>query len=231
MPIPKDKILIIIPALNEATRISPVITRLLESGYPKVLVVDDGSTDNTVEVAEMAGATVISHVINRGPGAATQTGFMYARRNNFSALITIDADGQHDVEDVENLVEALEDNDVDIVFGSRFLSQNDIPKSRIVFNKIANIFTFLFCGKWVTDSQSGIKALNKKAFYRLDIHTDGYEFCSEMVIRAHNLDLKSTEIPVKVYYTAQSQAKGQNFFVGVVTAVNLLHNFIFRDNR
>lgn len=225
----KNDILVLIPAFNEGERIAKVITDLVKCGYANVLVVNDGSSDNTAEISKYSGAKVINHLINRGPGAATQTGFVYGRKNNFKAVVTIDADGQHEIDDIDKLVKRLSQNDVDIVFGSRFLSENEIPKSRIVFNKIANVFTFLFCGKWVTDTQSGIKILNRKALFRLDINTDGFEFCSEMVIRSHNLGLKSVEIPVSVYYTEQSQAKGQNFFVGVITAVNLLHNFIFRQ--
>jgi glycosyltransferase involved in cell wall biosynthesis len=228
--IDKSQVLILIPAFNEENTITKVIGELQSFGYHQIVVVDDGSADNSGRRAREAGAKVLRHCVNRGSGAATKTGFFYALNQKTPITITIDADDQHDASDIDSLVEAIENQGADLAVGSRFLvSTNKIPVSRRIFNRVANSLTYLFCGKYSTDSQSGIKALNYKALSVIKINLDGFGFCSEIIISAFKNKLKVVEVPVKVIYTKASIEKGQGMFTGIKTALHLFQNFLLKD--
>jgi glycosyltransferase involved in cell wall biosynthesis len=223
----KEDALIIIPAYNEAGHIGALLEDLQRHGFTKLLVVDDGSADQTAALAEAGGAIVASHVINRGPGAATATGMHFARTYACKVAITIDADLQHDPEDIMILINAYNESGADLIIGSRFLSKdNNIPKIRIFYNGIANMLTRVFARYWVTDTQSGFKLFSKKALYRLDIKLDGYEFCSELVIKAHAEELSIQEVPIRVYYTESSMKKGQGVINGWRTFIGLVSGML-----
>ena len=223
-----EEILVLIPAYNEERMIATVIKKLRNEGLPWIVVINDGSTDSTKQLALEAGAKVISHPINRGSGAATKTGFQYALKIKAKVVVTIDADDQHDPSDIKGLVACMEENDADVVIGSRFLKKNKVPLSRRFFNRVANSFTFLFSWNYITDSQSGIKAINRKGLQTIHIEQDGFGFCSEIVIQAFKHKLKLVETPVGVVYTKESIEKGQSAFVGVRTALNLLQSYLLR---
>ena len=206
---------IIIPAKDEADRIGKVILGAQECGFPHVVVVDDGSKDNTAEIVQRCGATLVKHRINLGPGAATQTGIKYAIQQGAINIVTIDADQQHFPEDIKALVEKLEEDKLDIVLGSRFLTYNTIPYSRIFYNKIANVVSSMATGIRVTDSQSGMKAFTAEFAKKSELHYNGFEFCVEMLryVKIHNA--KYAEVPIRVMYSKETMGKGQNFFVGL----------------
>ncbi len=223
--IEKSDILIIIPAYNEGTVIATVIRDLKEKGFSHVLVVDDGSKDNTPIIAKRE-ANVISHLINRGAGAAAQTGIAYARKYGYNYLIQIDGDGQHYSEDAENLIMEMSKGMADIVIGSRFLeSSQSIPQRRIFYNKVSNIFTNWFCIGNFTDSQSGFRILNRRAIEQLNLTLDGFGYCSEMIFIAEKCGLNIAEVPIRVRYTPYSLSKGQSFNNGIDTALHLLYKF------
>jgi len=224
-----DKTLIVIPAYNEAVHIESLIKKIRQQGFNQVLIVDDASEDHTAAIARANGARVIRHIINRGPGAATQSGIEYARMHNYSRMLTIDADNQHDPEDIRVLLERLDRGDVDLVIGNRFMrGDNFIPRSRVIYNGIANLITFLFSRHWISDTQSGMKALNRKAIENTQLSTDGFEFCSEWVIKAGLMHLRIAEVPIKVYYTEESRKKGQGFLTGIRTLSSLFHQLLLR---
>ncbi len=223
------KTVIIIPAYNEEEYVADVIIACQNAGYDDVVVVNDGSIDDTLNAALNAGASVISHMINRGVGAATQTGLEAAKMTGADVAVTMDADGQHQASDIENLVKSLIDQKADIVIGSRFLKKdNPIPFVRIFFNNIANIITFLLSGIFVTDSQSGMKAFSKPALDKIMITSNGYEFCSEIIREARYFDFKVKEAPISVIYSDYSMSKGQNFASGLTTVFKLMLKTLMR---
>lgn len=222
-------VLVVIPAYNEAATIGDVVTSLRSAGMARVLVVNDGSTDTTADVAAQAGAAVIHHAINRGPGAATQTGLQYALLSGAKCVVTIDADMQHDVDDMAALIGSVSGNRADLAIGNRFMKgTNFIPRTRVVFNALANLVTYIFCSHWVSDTQSGYKAFSRKAIELLDIRMDGFAFCSEMIIKAQRANLRVEEIPISVHYSKETIRKGQGFRTGVRTLAHLVQGYIFK---
>lgn len=214
-------IVTVIPALNEASRISAVI------GASKpfsdlVLVVDDGSTDRTADVAQTEGARVLRHLENCGAGAATMTGIEAARVLGATIVITLDADGQHDPADIPLLLKPVLEGKADIVFANRFGQRNRIPVIRRFANAVGNFITFLTAGKWVRDSQCGFKVFGPKALAQVDLKMSGYEFCSEIVREAAQHRWRTAQIPTKVLYSEYTMAKGQSFANGIKTALKIL---------
>lgn len=216
------KTLAVIPALNEERTIAGVV-RESAKHVDSVIVVDDGSKDQTAGCARSAGAIVLSHAITCGAGASTMTGILAARKIGAEIVVTIDADGQHDPNDIPRLLKPILDGKADIVIGTRFVGPKlSIPLLRRIFNSLGNIFTFIVTGKYVSDSQSGFKALGPATVAKIDLHLSGFEFCSEIIreVVQHNWRVK--EIPIKVIYSDYTMAKGQSFSRGVITACKML---------
>lgn len=229
----KTRVVIVIPAYNEGGRIGQVVHAVRKQGYPQIVVVNDGSSDETGREAREAGATVLDHAINRGAGAATQTGFSYVLSQlDFDAVVTMDGDNQHEPADLDHMIEEHFAQAADLTIGNRFLQTgNDIPGKRVVFNRVANIVTSMFSWKSVSDSQSGFKVLSREALRKIHIELDGYEFCSEIIIKAHKSDIRIIDVPIAVYYTPESQQKGQSLINGIRTFSNLLQSVIFKSRQ
>jgi len=224
----KTDILILLPAYNEADVIANVIIDIQKEGYTNICLIDDGSTDNTNEIARKYNVKILSHPINRGAGAATQTGINYAKNEDFQHAILMDSDGQHVPKDIETLYTKMKETDADLIIGNRFLiSENDVPLHRITYNQIANIFTNCFCKKKYADTQSGFRLLNRKAIEMLNLKTRGFGFCSEMIIESEKLKLRIEETPIRVLYTKYSLSKGQNLREGAKTARSILWRVFF----
>lgn len=217
-----QKIFIILPAYNEAGRIASVLQSLQNEGFSNLVVIDDGSTDQTAQIARENGALVLTHAINCGPGAATQTGLSFALEAGADILVTYDADGQHAASDVKTVIAPILQKTYDACLGSRFLQKNKIPLLRRFFNWLGNLITFLIAWIWVSDSQSGFKAFSREAAQKIEITMNGYEFCSEIIRKISEQKLKFCEVPVTVFYTHESLAKGQSFANGVKTAAKLI---------
>ena len=228
MPINKPNILIILPAYNEAEVIGTVISDIQKEGYTYICLIDDGSSDNTSEIAQKYGIKILKHPINRGAGAAIQTGISHANHEAFQYAILMDSDGQHLAKDIDNLYKKMLETEADIIIGNRFsTSENSVPKHRIVYNQIANIFTNIFCKNNYSDTQSGFRLLNRKAIEKLNLKSRGFGFCSEMIIESEKLNLRIEETPIRVLYTEYSMNKGQNLREGVRTARSILWRVFF----
>ncbi len=211
-----SSIFVVIPAKNEDKYINSLIDQIKNLGFQKIVLVNDSSTDDTKKIAEeFLDVVVLDHVINLGPGAATQTGIAYAASQNAEIILTIDADLQHNPEDLFRLAQHLENESCDLVIGSRFLRSNNIPPSRIFYNKIANIVSFFLTGKHLSDSQSGLKAISGKMAKSMNLNYDGFEFCMEIIKHAKHSKAKISEIAVDVRYTPETTAKGQNLRSGL----------------
>ncbi len=217
----------VIPAYNEASRIAGVVKSVLQY-VDAVLVVDDGSTDETGEAARAAGACVVRHMHNSGAGAATMTGIEAARRMGADRVITLDADEQHDPHDIPLLLAPLAEGRADVVFANRFRAaaggkhRNRIPLIRRIFNGIGNIVSFLATGIWVSDSQCGFKAFGPRAVREINLRMSGFEFCTEIVRESVQHKWRIAEVPIKVLYSEYTLAKGQSFANGVRTAFKIL---------
>lgn len=215
------KTVAVIPAYNESKRIQGVITAV-QPYIQDIIVVDDGSTDDTATVATAAGARVIQHGMNCGAGAATMTGIEVARALHANVVVTLDADGQHNPADIPAMLEPLRKGGVDAVFANRFGRRNHIPVIRRIFNSIGNFVTFCVTGRWVPDSQCGFKAFGQTAIDQIDLRMGGFEFCTEVVREAVQHRWRIVHIPTKVLYSEYTLAKGQSFANGVKTALKIL---------
>lgn len=221
-----ESIYAVLPALNESTRIEPVLVSLQMQGIKNIIVVNDGSIDNTKDVVnKYRGIVVLDHIINLGPGAATLTGIKFAIKSGAKYVVTLDADSQHNPENICSLVDHLVENELDLVIGSRFLQHNDIPIVRLIYNFFGNLISFLITGVYLSDSQSGMKAMSYKFADDLDISFDGFEFCIEIIKQARIHDAKIGEIPIDVKYTADTMSKGQNFQTGLGMLLKLFNPF------
>lgn len=215
-------ILVIIPVYNEGARVLRVVEDVKRAGFNRILIVDDGSTDNTKETLAHSEVHYVRHFINRGQGAAVQTGFDIAVEEKVEFVIVIDGDGQFNPANITRVAMPLIKNEADLVIGSRFKQHNKIPVLRRLYNWIASLLTYLLSGIYIGDSQSGFRGLNKHALESIYLRSSGYEFCTEMIREASDTHLRICEVPVDVYYTEDSLKKGQSFATGVKTAGKLL---------
>ncbi|MBX2875834.1 MAG: glycosyltransferase family 2 protein [Saprospiraceae bacterium] len=217
---------IVIPAKDEAPRLGSVLQSLQSHGYQNIVVVNDGSTDRTQQVARSYGATVLKHFVNLGPGAATQTGIEFALAQGAKYILTIDADGQHLAEDIAPLLQEIVNSKADVVIGSRFLQSNAlIPRSRLFFNKVANFVTAFFTGIYVSDSQSGMKVFTADFAKKLDFKFNGFEFCTELFRIIYREKAILSEVPIQVIYTKETMEKGQSFGNGIFMVLRLVRRY------
>lgn len=190
-----------IPAYNEEVAIGSVVLAA-QRVADEVLVVDDGSADATAELAEEAGAFVVTHEENRGKGAAVRTILAEARHREFDALVLLDGDGQHIAEDIPTVAEPVVEADSDVVIGSRYLDgeQTETPLYRRFGQKTLDFLTTGSSGAALTDTQSGFRALSPDAVDEMTIRTDGIGVESEMIDRATNNGLEIEEVSIDVKY-------------------------------
>jgi len=197
----KNKIIVIIPAYNEEKTIVEVINKV-KPLVDEVVIVDDGSSDQTVQLAEKQGVTVLQHLINRGQGAALQTGNQYALKKDGEIIVHFDADGQFLAEEIKDIVQPLEQGEAEVVFGSRFLEKKSkIPwfKKQVII-PLAHLANKLIIGVSLSDPQSGFRALSRKAAETIQIENDGMAHCSEILYKVFKNKFKIKEVPITVIY-------------------------------
>lgn len=200
---------IVIAAYNEERAIGEVVRQLVVH-YPRVVVVDDGSRDGTAAAALRAGATILRHVINRGQGAALQTGLRYAVQEGARFVVTFDADGQHDPADLPALLTPIARGEVDVCLGSRFLEhRKSVPLGRRLLLTLAVVFTRVVSGMRLTDAHNGLRALSAEAASKIDLKLDRMAHASEILDQIRSLRLRYREVPVHIRYTEYSLSKGQ----------------------
>lgn len=211
---------IVIPAFNEARMICQVLegVRSLEAS---VVVVDDCSTDGTA--SSVSGAWLLRHPINLGQGAALQSGIAFARERGATHVVTFDADGQHRVSDVLELLNCMQRTGADMVCGSRFLgSSTGMAFSRRLVLKLAVIFQRVTSGIWLTDAHNGLRLIGPKALALINLREDRMSHASEIIDQVLEAGLKITEAPVTIDYTAYSLAKGQRSLDAIGLALNII---------
>jgi glycosyltransferase involved in cell wall biosynthesis len=195
------KIFCIIPAYNEEKTIGEVIDKV-KPLVSQVVVVDDGSRDETKKLAKEKGAVVLSHIINRGQGAALETGNQYALNKEAEIIVHFDADGQFLAEEIKDIILPIIKGEADIVFGSRFLGKkSNLPWfKKYIIIPLAHLANKIFIGATLTDPQNGFRAVSRETAKKITIEQDGMAHNTEIISKSFENNLKIKEIPVTVIY-------------------------------
>ena len=195
------KIIVGIPAFNEEKNIAVLIIQLKKIA-DEIIVCNDGSTDLTSKIAEELGVTVINHEKNLGYGAAIRSIFLKSKNLDGDMLVTIDADGQHRIDDINKIINPIIDGESDLVIGSRFLdeSEDEVPQYRKVGIKVITKITNATIKKQLTDSQSGFRAYSKKVLNELNLSELGMGISTEILIKASTKNFRISEVPIKIIY-------------------------------
>lgn len=224
----KDKIFFVIAAYNEEKRISSVIKNLKNKGYFSIVVVDDGSKDQTFKEIEKAGAIALRHIINRGQGASLQTGMSFAIAHGAKYIVNFDADNQHRVEDIAAMLEPVVSGKYDVSLGSRFLdkhSKENIPSLRKFLLKGSVIVQNFFYGVKLTDAHNGFRVFSRDAAQKIRITMDRMAHASEIIEEIKNNNLRYKEVPVTIRYNDDTLKKGHG---GFRQALRIFYNMILK---
>lgn len=213
---------IIVPAFNEGRMIT-VVVKELRMVFTNVVVVDDGSSDETGPASRAAGAIVLRHPINLGQGAALQTGIDYALNMGALRIVTFDADGQHKVSDARHMLDELERSGADVALGSRFLGHAEgISVSRRLILRLAMALQYATTGVRLTDAHNGLRAFTRGAARSIHIKQNRMAHASEIIAKIAKNKLSIVEVPCTVIYTKYSLAKGQRPSEAVQILLDLL---------
>jgi glycosyltransferase involved in cell wall biosynthesis len=203
-------VFVIVPAFNESSALAQVLKEVVAT-CPNVVVVDDGSTDETHAIARAHAPFVLQHLVNRGQGAAIQTGIEFALRRGADCIVTFDADGQHDVADIDRLVDPIRRGECDVTLGSRFLDgRTEMPRARRFVLRVATLLSRTVHRLHVTDAHNGLRAFSREAARHVDITMDRMAHASEILDIVARAGLRHREVPVHVRYTKYSLSKGQS---------------------
>lgn len=217
---------IVIPAFNEAKTIESVLRDLNRENY-SIIVVDDGSTDDTASIARSCGVFVIRHMINRGQGAALKTGITFALMMGADFIVTFDADGQHKSTDAKALLTPLHNRESDVTLGSRYLRSSDkthVPGLRRFLHKLAVIYTNMTTGLSLTDTHNGLRGFTRSAAQKITFYEDRMEHASEILEDIARKKIQYQEVPVTVEYSEYSKGKGQKTSDVFLLLIKLLIN-------
>jgi glycosyltransferase involved in cell wall biosynthesis len=225
-----EDVWLVVPLYNEAAVIADVV-REARAVFPNIVCVDDGSRDASADLAEQAGAAVVRHPVNLGQGAALQTGFEYALGDpTMRYVVTYDADGQHQIRDVEVMLDRIRQGDVRVVFGSRFLDERtEASAGKRLVLRAAVAYTNATTGTRLTDAHNGLRVLHRDVVEQLDITQNRMAHASEIVAQIGSMLFDGAKVayaeePVHILYTDYSNAKGQSLW----NAVNILAELIWR---
>lgn len=197
----KNNILVIIPAYNEERRLGELLTNLSKIvSLKNILVVDDGSRDDTAIIAENFGCKLIRQHPNKGKGVALKAGFDFAVVNGYDAVITMDADGQHDPNEIPKFTSYYKRNNTDLIIGTRQHKLSEMPFLRFWVNKLTSFVASLLSGVKIHDSQSGYRLIRKNLIETIDLKTERFQMETEIIIKAARLRLSIAEIPIKTIY-------------------------------
>lgn len=210
---------VVIAAYNEEEHVGEVVRDVAKHGY-EVIVVDDGSSDATTREAKKAGALVLRSPINRGQGSALRTGINHALDHRADAIVTYDADGQFVADEIGSLLVPIEKKEADVVLGSRYLTRRAVNLSvqKRLAHTLGRLWTWLFSGRWYSDPQCGLRAMNAHAARTIRITIDRYTHASEILDEIATHKLRVREVPVTVIY----HRKGQSSLAAITIGVRML---------
>jgi glycosyltransferase involved in cell wall biosynthesis len=221
----KKHIFFVIPSFNEAKALPQVISKVHKVGYSNLIIIDDGSSDNTADVIP-SNVTYLRHVVNRGQGAALRTGMEYAlQQSECKYIVHFDSDGQHRIEDLPLFIKELETSKYDIVLGSRFLKKSSrklVPIKKRILLRGAIIFEWILTGVKLTDAHNGYRAMTKDAARKIDISMDQFEHATEIIEIIGTNKLRFTEVPVHIDYTDYAMQKGQRISNSIRIALRMI---------
>jgi len=229
----KDKphIIACIPAYNRDKTIAKVVLKA-KKHVDEVIVCDDGSQqgDMTADIAKALGATVVRHQKNMGYGAALHTLFYEARKRDPDVMVTLDADYQHNPDDIPRLIKPILDGEADIVIGSRFLGEEnrEIPKDRKMGIKAITKLTNISSYKEITDAQSGFRAYSRKAIQLITPTEYGMGASTEILLKAKEKDLKIKEIPIKINYDVEKPSTHNPLYHGIDVVLSTIKHMSIR---
>ena len=220
-----SSVCIIVPIFNEEQVVRKIVQSLVADKFTTVIV-DDGSSDNSLQSISDLPVKILKHSTNFGQGAALQTGFEFAKKNpNLEIFVTFDADGQHQIKDIENIISPIKENKADIVFGTRFQDdKTKMPFLKRIILKLAIRYTNLSTGVPLTDAHNGFRAMNRTALSEMQLNLNGMAHATEIVAIAHKANLRIAETPVEILYTKYSKAKGQS----ILNSINILSDLFLR---
>ena len=222
-----SSVFVIIPCYNEATVIRETVEGVLAHGY-NVVVVDDCSRDNSKRQLEGLPVYYLRHRVNMGQGAALQTGLDFAKRKGAKYFVTFDADGQHDSNDIPGMIALLEQQDADIIFGSRFLpgAKTNVSRSRSFALNIGRYVSYMVSGILLSDSFNGLRLLTNKAVQKIRITENRTAHPVQFLMLAASEKLKYAEFPVSIHYSEYSKGKGLKNKDGIKILFEImLHKF------
>lgn len=217
------KIFIVIAAYNEEERIKKVLSNLKKQKYKNIVVVDDGSSDKTYEIAKKERVYVLKHITNRGQGAALKTGIDFALLNKADIIVTFDADGQFLVKEIKKVISPILKNKADISLGSRFLGKAvNMPFLKQVVLKLGVFVVLILYRIKITDSQSGFRAMSRNAATKIDLTADRMEHAGEFFHEIKRNNLKYKEVPITVIYDKYSLKKGQDWIHSIDLGIKMV---------
>ena len=227
------KITVGIPAYNEEKNIAKIISQLKDVTQ-SIIVCDDHSTDNTNKIAKSLGVDVVTHSKNMGYGSAIKSIFAKAKEIDSDVLVTMDADGQHRIEDLKKILEPILSGTVDVCIGSRFLGKNveNVPSYRKVGIKVLTKLTNVSLKEAITDSQSGFRAYAKKAISEIIPTDSGMAISNEILLKASSLNLRIGEVPIVVLYDGDTSthnpvSHGTSVFISTLKFIAIDHPLRF----
>lgn len=229
------KIVVCIPAYNEATNITDIVHRARNYSN-EVIVCNDGSTDNTAKLAQEEGAIVVNHDKNGGYGKCIRTLFRTALERKADIVVTLDSDGQHNPDQIPDIIEPILKGGYDIVIGSRFINENDkkkVPLYRSVGIRTITKFTNQASYKNITDAQSGFRGYRRHTIEQINLVEDGMRISTEILLRAVQKKLTVKEVPITINYDVENSSThnflshGIGVLFSVIQFISLRHPLVF----
>ena len=224
----KDKVLIIIPAFNEEKRLGKLLKNI-SSIIPlkDVLVVDDGSQDKTAIIAKRAGSRVLSQKTNQGKGLALRAGFDFAIRNGYNAVITMDADSQHDPDEIPTFLAYYEKYKTDLIIGTRKHDLSEMPFTRFMANTSSSLVASILAGVRINDSQSGYRFIKKDLIEKINLKDGRFQMETEIIVKAARAGFSVGEVPIRTIYLEGTKSYVNPFF-DTVRFIRLVLRMLWR---
>jgi glycosyltransferase involved in cell wall biosynthesis len=219
------KNVVLMPVYNSAKHLRQLIDKIKPLGLD-IVVVDDGSSDDSAQIAAQLDLTVLKHEINKGKGAALRTGIDYLKNKEYQLIIMMDSDGQHEPEDINKFIERYKTSQVAVIVGNRMADTKRMPLLRKATNKFMSVIISNICHQTIPDSQCGFRLVEKKAIDTIQLESSNYEIESEMLIKAARQGCKIDSIPISTVY--REEKSYINPFVDTIRFVKLLFNVYFQ---